>query len=133
MLRTPLDLSWNGRLHQANYELCLTGGDKIGRRADFASEMITMNASSVARSQGWPQWFLLAICFLPLADGPVAAAPPPAATSHASTGISAPLASTWFDKAYSQFVSFLGSKDRMLQFGAVGMALGLFIIWYRRP
>jgi hypothetical protein len=43
---------------------------------------------------------------------------------------------TWSDRwhqFYHPIERGLASRQRMLQFGAVGMTLALFIIWYRQP
>ena len=58
-------------------------------------------------------------------------------TLAATPGLSAQgpgllLVASWWQDAYGQLESFLGTRQRMLQFGAVGMGLALFIIWYRR-
>jgi hypothetical protein len=45
---------------------------------------------------------------------------------------SLPLAAGWWQETYGRLESFLNTRQRMLQFGAVAMGLALFIIWYRR-
>jgi hypothetical protein len=44
-----------------------------------------------------------------------------------------PLALSWWEQILNQFETALTSRQRMIQFGAVGMLLALFIIWYRKP
>jgi hypothetical protein len=41
--------------------------------------------------------------------------------------------STWWGIFYHQVEVSLGNRQAMIQFGAVGVFLGLLIIWYRRP
>jgi hypothetical protein len=42
------------------------------------------------------------------------------------------LAGSWWEKYYNAFESSLASRQGMLRFGAVGMLLALFVIWYRK-
>jgi hypothetical protein len=52
-------------------------------------------------------------------------------SSHVATvtALSAPL---WWEKVYGSIESGLRNRQRMLQFGAVGMLLALAIIWWRK-
>jgi hypothetical protein len=42
------------------------------------------------------------------------------------------LAAEWWQQAYNQLETALGNRERMIQFGAVGMCLALLVIWYRK-
>jgi hypothetical protein len=44
-----------------------------------------------------------------------------------------PLAESWWDEIYGPIETTLSRREAMVQFGAVGVIIGLFIIWYRRP
>jgi hypothetical protein len=60
-------------------------------------------------------------------------APP---TGEAAAPHSCLVAATWSDRwhqFYHPVERALASRQRMLQFGAVGMMIALFIIWYRQP
>jgi hypothetical protein len=43
------------------------------------------------------------------------------------------IAASWWQGYYNAFESYLGTRQGMLQFGAVGMFVALSVIWYRRP
>jgi hypothetical protein len=43
------------------------------------------------------------------------------------------LAAEWWQYAYNQLETALNTRERMIQFGAVGACLALFVIWYRKP
>jgi hypothetical protein len=43
-----------------------------------------------------------------------------------------PLADGWWEEIYGPIENALSSRETMVQFGAVGVLIGLFIIWYRR-
>jgi hypothetical protein len=43
-----------------------------------------------------------------------------------------PLAEGWWDEFYGSVETALSRRETMVQFGAVGVLIGLFIIWYRR-
>jgi hypothetical protein len=58
---------------------------------------------------------------------------PSRADAFGLRGPSPVLAKSWFQQILGPIEHALGTRQAMLQFGAVGMALGLFIIWYRRP
>lgn len=75
-----------------------------------------------ARRAGWAVVVALALCAP--AGRAAAAAPPPRV----------PLAEmSWYGQLWHDFESSLTTRAGMMRFGAIGMALALFIIWYRRP
>jgi hypothetical protein len=43
-----------------------------------------------------------------------------------------PLADGWWSEIYGPIETALSRRESMVQFGAVGVLIGLFIIWYRR-
>jgi hypothetical protein len=51
---------------------------------------------------------------------------------HPTVRLSAPLAEGWWDEVYGPIENALSRRETMVQFGAVGVLIGLFIIWYRR-
>jgi hypothetical protein len=75
-----------------------------------------------------------------LCTSPVHAAAPIAPNTEplcSSTAVAPQVAmaamSDWWHEIYGPIEKALGSRQGMLQFGAVGMVLALFIIWYRKP
>ncbi len=72
-------------------------------------------------------WILAGACVIPLcaSDATIARRP----TVH----VLPPLAASWWDEIYGPIENALSSRETMVQFGAVGVLVGLFIIWYRRP
>jgi hypothetical protein len=94
-----------------------------------------MNASNTRR--GIATYRLLAAILVLLASPlhPSSSAASQARTCAAQAHVS-PVASATDDlwrKYYLPIQSALGSRQRMIQFGAVGMSIALFIIWYRQP
>jgi hypothetical protein len=90
----------------------------------------TMNAFAPSRRKGagpWPAWVLGALLAAPagsLGAGTAALSPAPACQPL--------VAMEWWDKVYHAFETSVNSRQGMLQFGAVGMLVALYIIWYRR-
>jgi hypothetical protein len=97
---------------------------------------------SISRSGSrsrWAGWLLLAVIALAttrqIADNPVSsqgACPRCCQASVASAQTTPLLAGWWWEKYYNAFESSLASRQGMLRFGAVGMLLALFVIWYRK-
>ena len=52
--------------------------------------------------------------------------------SVASAKAAPQLAGWWWEPYYNAFESSLASRQGMLRFGAVGMLVALFVIWYRK-
>jgi hypothetical protein len=97
-----------------------------------------MNTFSHASVPTWPAWFLAAALFLPFGSSPVVAGSISSGDSgapHVATHVAALAlpAITWWDELFGSLVTALSSQQRMLQFCAIGMAIALFVIWYRRP
>lgn len=65
------------------------------------------------------------------ASGDSAAAAPLGLAAPASAG-PALLAAAWWQKLYAPIETGLANRQRMIQFGALGMLLALAIIWWRR-
>lgn len=82
----------------------------------------TATGPARARRAGWAAVAAIALCAPP---GRAAPAPAPVGTPFAEM--------SWYGQLWHDFEASLGSRPAMLRFGAIGMALGLFIIWYRRP
>jgi hypothetical protein len=97
---------------------------------------------SISRSDNhsrWAGWLVLAVIALAtarqIADNPASsqgACPRCCQASVASAQTAPLLAGGWWEKYYNAFESSLASRQGMLRFGAVGMLLALFVIWYRK-
>jgi hypothetical protein len=57
----------------------------------------------------------------------------PTVTGPSTIRVQVPLAEGWWDEFYGSVETALSRRESMVQFGAVGVLIGLFIIWYRRP
>jgi hypothetical protein len=53
--------------------------------------------------------------------------------AFATATCSSPIFGSWFETHFNNFASALKTRQGMVQFGFIGMAVGLFIIWYRKP
>jgi hypothetical protein len=71
---------------------------------------------------------LAGACVPPLSAANVRASSP----AHLTIRAVAPLADGWWDEIYGPIENALSRRETMVQFGAVGVLIGLFIIWYRR-
>jgi hypothetical protein len=72
---------------------------------------------------------LACTCVTPLRAGQAKTTMAERPTAHALP----PLAEGWWEEIYGPIENALSSRETMVQFGAVGVLIGLFIIWYRRP
>jgi hypothetical protein len=102
-----------------------------------------MNAlGSVSRSDNgsrWAGWLLLTVIAVATVQqiahnpasphGPCPRCCQPSVTPAQTAPL---LAGWWWEKYYNAFESSLASRQGMLRFGAVGMLLALFVIWYRK-
>jgi hypothetical protein len=97
---------------------------------------------SISRSGNgsrWAGWLLLTVIALAaarqIADNPTSSqgtCPRCCQASLAPAQTAPLLAGWWWEKYYNAFESSLASRQGMLRFGAVGMLLALFVIWYRK-
>jgi hypothetical protein len=97
------------------------------------------NISQSGDRSRWAGWLVLAVVVLAterqIADSPASsqvACRRSCQASVASAQTAPLLAGGWWEKYYNAFESSLASRQGMLRFGAVGMLLALFVIWYRK-
>jgi len=74
-------------------------------------------------------WILTGTSAAPLSAEEVGAI----GAAHPTLRLLLPLADGWWDDIYGPIENALSRRETMVQFGAVGVLIGLFIIWYRRP
>jgi hypothetical protein len=80
--------------------------------------------------------WLCALCLALFSAGGAPAAPVPATHVASPTAVAVPLPAT-AEVAPSRFLradvyQILGNRTRMIQVAAVGVFLGIFILWWRR-
>ena len=64
---------------------------------------------------------------------PLRAGEPKAASVGTPSFQALPPLADWWEEIYGPIENALSRRETMVQFGAVGVLIGLFIIWYRRP
>jgi hypothetical protein len=95
---------------------------------------MSINGQSLRERVPLPwSWALAALLFFGAARLLAAPSVPQRTVEAVRQPVRAVPMASWWQPILSPIENSLTSRQAMLRFGAVGMLLGLFIIWYRRP